>query len=86
MFIRSVKAGLPKLDNACKITAFSHAVAMLFRHVQLKEHCRISTVCYCCKHCFTNTLPTGFLKIIHIYSSSIVIITNLLKSFTEYKK
>jgi len=57
MFIRSVKVGLSKMDNSYKITALSHVVAMLFRHVQLKKHCRIATVCYCCKHCFTNILP-----------------------------
>jgi len=83
MFIRSVKAVLPKLDNTYKITALSHVVAMLFRHVLQKQHCRIAIVCYCCKHCFTNILPTRFLKIIHIYSSSILIITNLL-NYEEY--
>lgn len=85
MFIKSVKAGIPKLDNTYKITALSHVVAVLFRYVQLKEHCRIATVCYRCKHCFTNILPTRFLKIIHISSSSIVIITNLLNSIIDYK-
>jgi hypothetical protein len=63
MFVRSVKVGLPKLDNTYKITALSHVVAMLFRHVQLKKHCRIPKVCYCCKHCFTNILPTRLLKL-----------------------
>jgi len=86
MFIRNVKAGLPKLDNTYKITALSHIVAMLFRHVLLKKHCRIAPQsATAADTALRNILPTRFFKIIHIYNSFIPIITNMLNSFTDYK-